>query len=220
MLSVLDLIDAGTVSLELAAYLMARMTQGVSFLVGARPGGAGKTTVMCALLNLFPADVELVAATDGAVARATGPRRCFICHEIGAGPYFAYLWGRELRAYCALTEQGHLLATNLHADDLDEARDQIYGENRVPMKHFNAFQLQLFLRVDGRGFRYDRRIAAVYASDGDHPHEIIYENGTLREMPDADSSRVGRCRAFLEELLPTPVRTIGAVRDRVIAFLK
>ncbi len=42
MLSVLDLLDAHTLDLDLAAYLMARTTRGASFMVGARPGGAGQ----------------------------------------------------------------------------------------------------------------------------------------------------------------------------------
>lgn len=220
MLSLLDLLDAGTVTLELASYLAARMNEGVSFLVGARPGGAGKTTVMCALLNLFPPDVELVPATQIGPAGAGGPKRCYICHEIGAGPYFAYLWGRDLRAYCALAVNGHLLATNLHADDLDQARDQVCRENGVPLPHFNAFQLMLFLHVDGKGYRYDRRVSTVYASNGVKEHRLIYANGTLLETPYTTPDRIARCRAFLEELLAARVRTIEAVRERVLGFLK
>ena len=54
MLSLVDLLDAGSVDLPLAAYLAAAMRGGASLLVGARPGGAGKTAVMCALLNWIP----------------------------------------------------------------------------------------------------------------------------------------------------------------------
>ena len=62
MLSVVDLIEAGTMTAELAAYCLAAIGQGASFMVGAMPGGAGKTTVMGALLNFVPAGVELVPA--------------------------------------------------------------------------------------------------------------------------------------------------------------
>jgi hypothetical protein len=48
MLSLVDLIEAGTVDLPLAAYPAAAM-RSASLLVGARPGDAGKTAVMCAL---------------------------------------------------------------------------------------------------------------------------------------------------------------------------
>ena len=67
MLSVFDLITAKTLDLDLAAYLMARISKGSSFMVGSVPGGAGKTTVMCALLNFLPIDLPIVAATDQAV---------------------------------------------------------------------------------------------------------------------------------------------------------
>ena len=41
-------------------YALAAIGNGASFMVGANPGGAGKTTVMGALLNLVPDDAELV----------------------------------------------------------------------------------------------------------------------------------------------------------------
>lgn len=109
MLSVFDLMAAGTLDLGLAAYLMARISRGASFLVGAMPGAAGKTTVMCALLNLLPAEVVLTAATPevlyGVRGKAQGRRFCYICHEIGSGAYYAYLWGGDLHRYF-----GHLEA--------------------------------------------------------------------------------------------------------------
>ena len=92
MLSVVDLIEAGTLTPELAAYALAAIWHGASFMIGALPGGAGKTTVMGALLNFVPPDVELAVA-DGLPAltagRAGQPKRCFICHEIGPAPYYA-----------------------------------------------------------------------------------------------------------------------------------
>ena len=89
MLSIVDLIEAGTITRELAAYSLATIGAGASFMVGALPGGAGKTTVMGALLNLVPRDVPLVAADSDEVfetgLRDRVQRRCYICHEIGAG---------------------------------------------------------------------------------------------------------------------------------------
>lgn len=46
MLSIVDLIEAGTMTRELAAYSLAAIGAGASFMVGALPGGAGKTTVI------------------------------------------------------------------------------------------------------------------------------------------------------------------------------
>jgi hypothetical protein len=222
MLSIFDLIDAGTLDLDLAAYLMARISRGASFMVGARPGGLGKTTVMCALLNLIPADVELVPATPQAVrsaARDTSlPRSCYVCHEIGSGRYFAYLWDADLRAYCSLAGAGHVLATNLHADDIDDAQEQICVENLVPIADFNAFHVLVFLRMDRGSRTVRRRIDKVYASDGVSPHTLVFDASKRTNRP-PDDSWVARCRVFLDKTLQTRVRTIEQTRERVVAFL-
>ena len=88
MLSVADLIDADALSLPLAAAVTARIAGGASFMVGANPGGAGKTTVLCALLNFVPPD-------------------------------------------CALGTCGHIPATNLHADTLEETMYHIVVPHRT-----------------------------------------------------------------------------------------
>ena len=228
MLSVFDLIEAGTLDMELAAFLMARIVSGDSFMVGARPGGAGKTTVMCALLNLLPAGIPIVAATAQAVRDAgrntRGDRCCYVCHEIGAGPYFAYLWGEDLRAYCALAKRGHILATNLHADDLAQTRAQVCIENGVPEAHFNAFGLLVYLRMSG-GWRSSRRwIEQVCVCDGTSRHLPVFDSGTglrLEEVPGGvDETLLADCRQFVQETHKQGVRTVEATRERVLGFLE
>lgn len=56
MLSVVDLLDAGTLDLRLAAYLMRVIGRGASILACAGPGGTGKTTLMAALLFFLPSN--------------------------------------------------------------------------------------------------------------------------------------------------------------------
>ena len=175
MLSVADLIDAGTLSLPLAAALVARIAGSASFMVGANPGGAGKTTVMCALLNFVPPNCDLLPATPELIRQATpGPRRCYICHEIGYGSYYAYLWDKALRQYCALSACGHILATNLHADTLDETIDQVCTENNIPLEQFRHFSLLIYLRVN----RPSRVIQQVYVSNNGNAHTLAYDRST------------------------------------------
>jgi len=69
MLTVVDLIEAGTISPEMAAAVMEALARGASILTGARPSGAGKTTVLAAFLNLLPPDVTIVTVDDPAVVR-------------------------------------------------------------------------------------------------------------------------------------------------------
>ncbi|UCF14582.1 MAG: hypothetical protein JSW59_14300 [Phycisphaerales bacterium] len=225
MLSIFDLLAAKTLDLDLAAYLMARISKGASFMVGAAPGRAGKTTVMCALLNFVPVDVSLAAATPEAVRRAADQavvrRVCYVCHEIGSGPYYAYLWSDALRTYCELSERGHMLATNLHADDISQARSQVCGTNGVPTDHFNSFELLIFLRVGG-GYSGARRwIDLVYSSDGSSEHELVFttaKNSGASPTIHADPGYVAACRDFLGETAAQS-RTIEQTRECVIEFL-
>jgi hypothetical protein len=171
MLSLVDLVDAGTVSPELAGYLAAAMRAGASLLVGARPGGAGKTAVMCALLNFLP-DTVAIRAVEGrrvldAARRADPGTVCYLAHEIGDGPYYAYIWGAEVRDFVALAAEGHIIASNLHADTLEELRDQLCRQNGVDPAHLDAVTLKVFLRVRrARDLSVRRRISHVYESDG------------------------------------------------------
>ncbi len=227
MLTVFDLLDAGTLGMDLAAYLMARVSRGASFMVGAMPGGAGKTTVMCALLNLAPVDMVLVPATVEGVARAIEEEgekkaRCYVCHEIGAGHYYAYLWNRGLRDYCSLSQRGYMLATNLHADDIDQARYQVCSENHVPVEDFQRFELLLFISVTGGWFDAKRRIETVWSSDGQGEHVLVYgrSSGLRREAVNAlDAKYLRRCRSFIEKAYTNGARTIEEVREAVVRFL-
>ena len=228
MLSVFDLLAAKTLDLDLAAYLMARISRGASFMIGSVPGGAGKTTVMCALLNFVPVDVPLIAATPEAVYKvskaATSPRACYICHEIGSGSYFAYLWSDALRAYCRLSENGHMLATNLHADDLDEARDQVCGDNDVRQEHFSRFELLIFLRIEGTYPKPHRRIEKVYSSDSLSGHVLVFDAGNNKKIElkvnnyMAEPDYVSACRDFLKKMAPK-THTIEQTRYQVVEFL-
>ena len=225
MLSIVDLIDAETVPADLAAWAAAAIGRGASFLVGALPGGAGKTTVMGALLNFVGPDVELVAA-DGPAAIERGlaeaaERRCYICHEIGSGPYYAYLWGAELRAYFELPAAGGVLATNLHADTYEQARSQICDDNGVGAVALRRMGLMFFLSVGRGGLRVRRRIASVWATDGDAPHGQVYADGAgldaaaaAKLAPPEDAARA---RETIEQLRAAGSRTIEEVRAAVCA---
>lgn len=222
MLSIVDLVEAETVTRELAAYCLAAIGGGASFLIGALPGGAGKTTVMGALLNFVPAGVRLVPA-DGIESIELGmkappsARRCFICHEIGSGPYYAYLWGEELRQYFRLATAGQMLATNLHADTYEQAREQICGTNGVPDSALRRMSLMFFLSV-GRGGR--RRIEQAWESDGRQAHRRIYDAsapaGTVGPSLLVNDDALESARGVVDDLLAGGARTIQEVRARVV----
>ena len=223
MLSIVDLIEAGTMGPGLAAYALAAIGGGASFMVGALPGGAGKTTVMGALLNFVAPDVELTPADDGAAIehglRNPTPRRCFICHEIGSGPYYAYLWGGTLRAYFELSGAGHIMATNLHADTCEQARNQVCTDNGVPESSFRQMNLLFFLSVTRGGSGTRRRISTVWESDGRSPHRLLLSG---HDFPDDTRSTlvspedVASARAVIDRITADGARTTEQVRVAVL----
>ncbi|MCX7806216.1 MAG: hypothetical protein N3A38_13645 [Planctomycetota bacterium] len=231
MLSIVDLMRAGTVDSYLAAYLFSLISAGHSFLVGCVPGGGGKTTVMGALLNLVPPDVELYPA-DGVeamedAARNPAPRRCMICHEIGPGGYYAYLWGAEARAFFSLTGTGHMIATNLHADTIGQCREQLCGALGIPAPDFDRVALKIFLAVGWKDRMLIRRVAAVYESDpsggrGD-PRPVFTWDAQKDRFERTGESRLSpperemRLRSFLEKMDTCGMITIEQVREAILS---
>jgi len=214
MLSVVDLLEAGTIDRELTAYLMAAIGRGASFMTGANPGGAGKTTIMCALLSLLPPGTILRTADSiETIADGTAhpsPRACYICHEIRNNDIYSYLWDGALRAYFSMARVGHLMATTLHADTFEQARDQVCGENEVPAKDFLLMNLALFIRRDQDG----RKVVTAWESDGKTDHARIYNEGTLDRKAArlADAAAITASSRRLDALVASGARTIAEVR--------
>jgi hypothetical protein len=221
MLSLIDLIDAGSVDLPLAAYLAAAMHAGASLLVGARPGGAGKTAVMCALLNFLPdrtviRPVDHPSVLQAAWHDADPGGTCYLAHEIGAGHWYAYVSGSEARAFFRLASQGHIVASNLHADTLDETRDQLCRENRVAQAHLDAVTLKVYLRmVRTKGWSVRRWISHVYESDGteDRLLWVGEEDGSFVRQAESRIIHVGQENKYAEFLTPLLHRNIRRIQD-------
>ena len=227
MLSLVDLIDAGTVDLPVAAYLAAAMRSGASLLVGAVPGGAGKTAVMCALLNFLPDHTAIRAVDSPAVLAAAQHdahpgQTCYLAHEIGAGHWYAYVWGRDARAFFGLAAQGHIVASNLHADTLEETWDQLCRENGVAEAHLDAVTLKVYLRIArGRGWAVQRWVSHVYESDGKQDRLLWTgeRDGVFSRLADSAVVSPGReaeVADMLSELRRQEVRHIGDVRRALL----
>ena len=220
-LSLLDQIEGGTFDLELASWLISRVSRGDSFFIGAIPGSAGKTTTVRALLGFAPGDVPYVIALPNKLAGIDGQRCCFVSHELSDHKVPNYLWGRDLRDYFALSAHGHMLAANMHADELDQVHEQIGGRNDVPEEHFRAVNIFAFIRVDKEADPIERVVDKVFYSDGTGPHKSIFtlEGGMSANRP-RDEENEKRCRAFLEESLSGSARTVDEVRRLFLEWEK
>jgi hypothetical protein len=149
---------------------------------------------------------------------------CYLAHEIGSGSYYAYVWGRDARAFFRLAAEGHTIVSNLHADTLEETREQLCVENGVEGAHLDAVTLKTYLRMERtRGWRVRRWVSQVYESDGKQDRLLWTgdQRGVFtRQMP-FDSSAVPleqerEWAGFLTALRSQGVRTIGDVRRALV----
>lgn len=170
MLSVLDLLAAGSLSLEMGAFLLQRVHSGASFLTAAQPGGAGKTAVMGALLALTPPGAalrEITGLDDISPPAPTFAPTWHVCHELGSGRVSGYLWGQALAEYFELLGPDSHLASNLHADTLSEVQAALGGApNHLSTQTLGQVDLLLTLRVEQNGEERRYRVAEVWSSDG------------------------------------------------------
>jgi hypothetical protein len=231
MLSVVDLLLAGTVDLEMASVLCAIVGRGASFLSGAVPGGAGKTTVMAALLAFLPPGVEIVTVEDERVIADAPPsgdkKRCYLAHEIGAGHYYGYIWGQAARDYLDLARRGHLIATGLHADTLPQLRAMLLSPPiNADEQSLAALDFTLFVAAEGRRSQVIRRVSAVHASAASGAPLLFRwerssdtfpaDSGLDRYVPQSQRTALA---AFLQMLLDRGVRRLEDVRSAYLDFL-
>ncbi|MCH8291188.1 hypothetical protein IH992_08835 [Candidatus Poribacteria bacterium] len=227
--SLLDLIKLDTVDLELAAWLMSHVSQGASFIVGSGPGGIGKTTTMRALLGFAPSNLPFAIALPGEISRISHVPSCVISHEVSEHRVPTYLWGQDLRDFFALSQQGHMLVSNMHANHLDEVHSQIVADNDVPEDQFRAVNLFVFIWMVGgdplvgriKDSSSRRFISEVFYSDGTAIHESVFtpEAGLSAHAP-RDVVYEKLCRTFLEEGLDGLSPNIQEVRNRFLDWEK
>jgi hypothetical protein len=167
MLSVVDLLEAGTLTAHQTAWILSRILRGSSWLVGARPGGAGKTTVMSALLAMVPRDVPVWLTNAGSGWDECRSGDYVVSYELSPGFYDAYIWGQDVVRMTELGTAGCRIVSNLHADTLEQARAQIVGECGAAEAGFRAFQMFLPLSLKGSRFSATPIVERIdYVRDG------------------------------------------------------
>lgn len=231
MLSVVDLIEDGTLDAPSAGLLLGFVAAGASFLTAAGPGGVGKSTLLAVLLSFLPPGERICTVVHPRGAREPDRPTCWLCHEIGAGHWFGYLWGEAAAAFLALHDRGRIAGT-LHADTDEEIAAQLLGpEVGAREEDLAAVDLLLaMVRVGGK-----RRVSAVYESRGGGSAEfrpvVEWDRVTdrfgmrpsehlsrLRQRAPGPVPEVERATEFVEGLVAGNVRYLEDVMAEVADF--
>jgi hypothetical protein len=193
MLTAVDLLAAGTVDLRLMAYLMHSVRNGASVLTCAGPGGTGKTTLLGALLCFLPESALLQVVERSQPPswydRQSAQRHMtwFLCHELGSGPWYSYLWGAGAKSFLEMPMRNEncFCATTVHADDIDELRLNLQGpEIGISAEAFSHLDLVLFMRAvrAPRAGGWLRRVTGLHVGIGDpttsHLHLCRWDSRT------------------------------------------
>ncbi|MDP2726555.1 MAG: hypothetical protein Q8P59_03335 [Dehalococcoidia bacterium] len=175
-LSVVQLIQAGSMDSSLAALLWLMLERRASLVVAAGPPMAGKTATLTALLDFLPPEVERIylrglAESFDFVSRVPPERAYLLCNEISPD-LPTYMWGRKAAMVFQLMGQGYPMASTMHADSVEEVVSILEEALGVPRTLVPRLNLVLTLRVAWSGERISRWVNSLHLLRGDSAGEL------------------------------------------------
>lgn len=161
MLSVMDLLAAGTFNSEIASLLLFLMSKNPSFLACAGPGGAGKTTLLGALLVHLPENVKILDYGDNPSPRGNV---CFLAHEVSGGDYYGYIRDEDARRFFSLASKSNNISVSAtaHADTADELAEFLTASHGVRDEDIFGLDFLAFINFTP----YGRRLISLWQGTG------------------------------------------------------
>jgi type IV secretory pathway ATPase VirB11/archaellum biosynthesis ATPase len=240
-MSIVEIMQSGTLPPRLAAALWLGFERGASILLAAEPPGAGKTTIMTALLALAPP--EMVAYfTRGwgetfELPPPTDAHPTYIMVNEMSDHLPVYSWGPYVVRTFELLNDGYSLATTVHAETVEEVLEQLELDNGVPREHLANLTFVVPLVIGHRDGARLRRVRDVGVIEPDSIERIATWDEKRDEFTVLDTSEqrallakrlrmdnawfestLAEREAFLQKLLDDGVSSIDAVQDAVEAF--
>jgi hypothetical protein len=153
--------------------------------------------------------------TDPARCGEPNAPTCWLCHEIGSGHWYGYLWGDEAAQFLSLRDRGRI-AGSLHADTDEEIAAQLLGPGvEAAEEDLAAVDLLLTMQRVGRL----RRLSVVYesvASDVAAFRPIIQWDRGADRLEIASAQHLARLRATARRPVPDPEHATDFL-DRLMA---
>lgn len=247
-LSITQIMRAGTFPPRIGAIFWLAMERGRSIILAADPPGAGKTTILTALLA-FAKPETAVYFTRGwgetfrlPPIEAEDPPIFLLVNEI-SDHLPVYSWGPYVSHTFQLAAQGYSFASTMHAETVDGVIEQLVDECDVPEHLIGhvAFVVPMFVgHATGSRVRrvseiavleplaksYDRHSIARWDPDGDR-FEVLTTpasiNAATRRLGFEDEGEfldaLDKREKFLTELIRGNVTSIDDVQVRVLRFM-
>src|SRR5581483_1842497 len=203
-LSITEIVASGTMTPRIAALLWIAIQRGASIILAADPPGAGKTTILTALLAFAPPEAS-VYFTRGWGERFDLPPRddavptYILINEI-SDHLPVYSWGPYVQRAFELMAEGYSLASTMHADTVDGMIEQLLEENDVDPRHLGHLTFVAPIFVGAQAGRRVRRLSELCVLE---PLGAAYDRHSVaRWRPEDDSF----------EMLATPAAIGAAAR--------
>lgn len=123
-LSILDVVEFGTIDFKLAGLLWLLMEHRASVLVAAGPIFVGKTTLLHGLLDFLRPEIEQVFLRgydeDFKSLGSEQPKKTYLVTEEISNHSYEYLWGYQVVKALELIPKGYALGGTTHARDIRE----------------------------------------------------------------------------------------------------
>jgi hypothetical protein len=153
-LSILDLVNYGTIDCKLAALLWLLMERRASVLVAAGPSFVGKTTLLHDLLDFLPPDIQKISLQgyyeEFRFLNYGQPAKTYlVAEEISNHGFFGYLWGHQAAKVFKLMPQGYALGGTMHARSSEEVIYILHRILGIPMTLISRLGVIVTLRVTG-----------------------------------------------------------------------
>jgi hypothetical protein len=229
-LSITEIMQAGTLTPRIAALLWLAMERGASMVLAADPPGAGKTTILTALLAFTKPEASVYFTRGwGETFRLPPPPRngdaptYLMINEI-SDHLPVYSWGPYVQRAFELMAEGYSMLSTMHADTVEGVIVQLTEENDVPVSQVGhlTFVVPLFVGVrDGQRVRRVHEIAVLEPLGGSYDSHTVArweassDTFEVLRTPAAINAAARRLGMDDEELLQA-VNTREQLLDRLL----
>ena len=135
-ISILELVNFGSLDVTLAGILMLMMEHKASVVVASGPSNAGKSTMLGALIDLLPPETEQIqlwSQVDDSrlLAETVPPNLYMVATEISSHGF--YLWGHEAWKAFDILSRGCPLSGTMHAQTVRDVVDMLHQYLGLPL---------------------------------------------------------------------------------------